>query len=105
MMKENLSKKIQEAQRRMKGLNLALDRINREYQQVLDNLGVTHEELKNSTENFEDCSPEEREILENEKRKLDERLNLGLSQIRDVSHTENVFAERKSIQPHWLFVR
>lgn len=104
-MQEEIHKKIQSTEKEMRELSLSVERLHQEYQQLLNELELTPEQIKASIENPENLLPEERELIQEERKKLDEKLNLELSQIKDIKKTEENFETLKEIQKHWLFVR
>jgi hypothetical protein len=104
-LEEKLEEKIQKTKLKMKELSLALERLNQEYQQLLDELASTPEQIKDYLENSDNFTPPIWEMLQNEKKKLDDQLNLELSLVRDPLKLKKTFSEKGSIQNHWLFVR
>jgi uncharacterized membrane-anchored protein YhcB (DUF1043 family) len=103
--KEKLEEKIQKTERKLNEVAISLKRLDREYQQLLEELALTPEQLSGYVENPDNFSPPIWEYLQNEKKKLDEKLNLELSHVSDPLKTKKTFSERGNIQPHWLFVR
>lgn len=104
-LEEKLEEKIQKTKFKMKELSLALERLNQEYHQLLEELASTPEQIKDYLENSENFTPPIWEMLQNEKKKLDDQLNLELSRVRDPLKLKKTFSENGSIQNHWLFVR
>lgn len=103
--KEKLDEKVLKTQRKLNEFSIHLKRLDREYQQLLEELALTPEQLKNHIENSENFSPAIWEQLQNEKKRLDEKLNLELNSIPDTLKTQNTTSERGNVQQHWLFVR
>lgn len=103
--KKNLEEKIRSTEQKLNTFSISLKRLEIEYQQLLEELALTPEQLKSYMENPENFSPLIWEQLQNEKTKLDEKLNLELGSIPDPHKTKKTIAERGNIQQHWLFVR
>ena len=102
---EKIEDKIQKTEKKLLELSVILKRLDREYQKLLDEMELPPEQLKAYVENSENFSPPIWEQLQNEKKKLDERLNLELSCIPDLSKTKKSLAEKGAVQQHWLYVR
>lgn len=103
--KENLEDKIQETEKKLHEISLDMKRLDREYQNLLDEIELSPLELKEYVENPKNFSAPIWEQLQAEKKMLDEKLNLELNNIPDLLKTQKVFSERGKIQQHWLFVR
>ncbi len=104
-MQEEINKKIQATENRMRECSLSLERLNQEYQQLLNDLGLTQEQLKARVENRDHYTPQEWEEMQQEQKRLDEKLNLELAHLTDPLKTKEAFSSVKTIQQHWLFVR
>lgn len=104
-MEEKLEEKIQRSERKLLELSLHIQRLNSEYQQLLEELDLTPEQLKIFAENPENFPPPIWEQLQDEKKQWEACLNLELENVRDANKTKKVIAERGKIQRHWLFVR
>jgi hypothetical protein len=105
VIEEKLEAKIHRTEKKLIELSLHMQRLNCEYQQLLEDLALTPEQLKEFVENPKNFPPPIWEQLQNEKKKMDERLNLELNNVRDANKTKKVIAERGKVQSHWLFVR
>ncbi len=103
--KENIESKIQKTEKRLSEFSISLKRLDQEYQELLKELGLTHEQLKEHVENPSNFEVPIWEHLQNEKKMLDEKLNLELNSIVDPLKTQKSLAERGNVQQHWLFVR
>jgi hypothetical protein len=103
-MKNNIEKKIQETDKKLKEFSITLKQLDLEYQQVLEELALTPEQLQEfvSPDQF---SPIVWEMLQEEQKEWDERLNLELNNIRDPLNTQKAIEEKGHVQQHWLFVR
>ncbi len=102
---EKLEEKIHQTERKLIELSVHMQRLNREYQGLLEELALTPEQLKEFMDNPDNFAPPIWEKLQNEKKKINERLNLDLNNVRDANKTKTVYSEKGKIQQHWLFVR
>jgi hypothetical protein len=103
--KEKLEEKIQKTDRRLNEFSINLERLDNDYQQMLKDLSLTPDQLKNYVENPNNFAQPVWDELQNEKKKLDEKLNLELNSVVDPLKTKQTTSERGTIQQHWLFVR
>ena len=103
--KENLEEKIEKTEKKLHEISVSMKRLDREYQQLLDGIELSPLQLKEFVENPKNFSPPIWEQLQNEKKMLDEKLNLELNNIPDMLKTQKTFSERAAVQQHWLFVR
>ena len=104
MYKEKIEDKIQSTEKKLTEFSICLNRLNREYQELLDTLSLTPEQLKEQEIN-NDIDSSVREHLQNEKKKLDEKLNLELENVIDACKTKKTNNDRANIKQHWLFIR
>ncbi len=102
---EKLEVKIHRAEKKIRELAVRTQHLSREYEKFLDELDLTPEQLKIFIDDPENFSPQIREEMQKEKKKIGERLNLELNNVRNANATEKTFSERGAIQRHWLFVR
>lgn len=100
-MKNNFQKK----EKNLSELLQTFEQLSREYQQLLEELGLTSEQLQTYIENPKNFTPAFWQQLQNEKERLDEQLNIELSNFPDPFKTKKSFSERGAVQQHWLFVR
>lgn len=105
MIKEKLEEKISRTERKLRELSLHTQRLSHEYEKLLETLDLTSEQLKDFAENPENFSPSIREEVQNEKKRLEEKLNLELNHVHNANQTQKTFLERGTVQQHWLFVR
>lgn len=105
VVEEKLEDKIQRTEKKLKELSFHMQRLNRDYQQLLNDLALTPEQLKEFVEDPNNFSPLIWEQLQNEKKKLDEWLNLELNNVHDANKAKTVYSEKGKVQQHWLFVR
>ena len=104
-LKKALEEKIQHTQVKMQELSVGMEKLEEDYQELLKELGLTPEELQNYAENPHNYSPPIWEKLQNEKKMLDEKLDLALNNIRDPLKAQEALSERATIQNHWIYVR
>lgn len=104
-LQEKLENKIQQHQKKMKEISVSLEQLDRDYQQLLKEIALTPQQLQEYIENSENFTPPIWEQLQNEKKMLDEKLDLELSRVRDPIKMKEKFAENGVVQQHWLFVR
>lgn len=102
---EKIEAKIHRAEKKIRELALQTQRLSREYEKFLDELDLTPEQLKTFIDQPESYSEAIREEVQKEKKKIGERLNLELNNVRNANDTQKTFSERGAIQQHWLFVR
>lgn len=105
MIEQKLDEKIQRMDKRLKELAQLSQKIERDYQEMMKDLGLTPEELSKYFENRENFTQETWEQMEAEKKILDERLNLELDSLADPGKTKRSLSEKGRIMQHWLFVR
>lgn len=102
---EKLEEKIHRTERKLVELSLHIQRLSREYQEILEELALTPEQLKEFAENPANFPPPIWEQLQKEKKQMNEKLELELTNVRDANKTKKAIAERGTVQQHWLFVR
>jgi hypothetical protein len=102
---EKLEEKIHRTERKLIELSLHIQRLNHEYQDILKELALTPEQLKEFADNPENFPPPIWEQLQNEKKIMNEMLESELNNVRDANKTKKTIAERGNVQQHWLFVR
>lgn len=102
---EKFEEKIHRTERKLIELSLHIQRLSREYQEILDELALTPDQLKEFAENPDNFPPTVWEQLQKEKKQMHEKLDLDLNNIRDANKTKKTIAERGTVQQHWLFVR
>ncbi|MCE2983325.1 MAG: hypothetical protein LW832_07140 [Parachlamydia sp.] len=105
MVIKELHNKIEENQKKMAEMMINLDILKEEYQNLMKELGLTAEELKSFAKNSENFSPPIWEQLQNEKKEVEEKLDLALNNIPDPLKVRKTMDQKSAIQNHWLFVR
>jgi hypothetical protein len=104
-LKRQLEQDIEEMQLKMSKLAIEIDQFNFEYEELFSGLELTPEQLTEHMTNPENFSAEEWEEIQQEKKKLDEKLMLDLSHIPDLKKTKQTSKDLSLIQSHWIFVR
>jgi hypothetical protein len=104
-LEENLKESIFETEKKLKEASINLERFDREYQTFLNDMGLTKEEIRNFTFDESNYPEKEREIILNEKKKIDARLDLESGSAFDRANVKKTLSEQAGIKPHWLFVR
>ncbi len=102
---DELYHKYQSTQQKLKELSIMSEKIDRNYQSILDLLGLSPTELNEFMENSENFSPEIWEDMQKEKKKMEELLNLQMTALRDPKVINKKYSERGRIKQNWLFVR
>lgn len=102
---ETTEEKLQIMDRKLKEFSIALECVQDEYQRLLKDLDLTHEQAKAHIENPHHFESHVWEKLQEEKKKLDEKLDLELKNTPQILKTKKTTKERANIQQHWMFVR
>lgn len=85
-------------------LSIRIEMLNRQTQELLNELNVSHEQLSAFIENKENFTDENWQALITQRQSLDAKLQLDLSNVRNPLATKKTYQDRH-VQPHWLFVR
>lgn len=102
---EELEKDYEVTQKQFKELTIHLEALERNYQDVLNHLSMTSEQLKEFMENPNNFSVEAWEELQQEKEQMEQLLKLQFAQINNPQQIKKKYSERGTIQQNWLFVR
>lgn len=105
VIEEKLGEKIHKTEKKLRELSLHIQRLNGEYQQCLEELNSTPEQLKNFAEDPDNFSESIWKQLQEEKKELDENLEKELNNVVDANKTKKTLSEKSKVQPHWLFIR
>lgn len=97
--------KIQQKKQKMRELTIHLEKLDREYQQLLQDVDLSPDQIQTYMDDPANFSKPIWEKLQLEKKKLDEKLNLSLNNVKNTKKIEQTFSERGAIQRHWIFVR
>ncbi|WP_068468696.1 hypothetical protein [Candidatus Protochlamydia phocaeensis] len=104
-LEKKLKEKIQQTQLKMQEISINMEKLEREYQLLLEELALTPDQLKNYVEDSNNFSPPIWEQLQNDKQKLDEKLDLDLKSVRDPLKIQKTLSESSHVRQHWIFVR
>ena len=102
---EEFDKNYQTIDKQLKELTISMEALDRNYQDLLNHLSMTSEQLKSFMENPANFTPEAWEELQQEKEKMEQMLKLQFSCIAKPQEVKKKYSERGSIQQNWLFVR
>lgn len=103
--KDNLQNRLQQNELKMRELTINLERLDLEYQQLFQEVGLTLAQIQTYISNEANFSQSIWEKFQKQKKELDEKLKLTLDNVTDPAHLKKKFSERGSIQNHWIFVR
>lgn len=92
-------------QKSLREISINLEKLDREYHELMTELNLEPHHIKNYIEEPSNFSEPIWELLKNEQKKLDAKLDLSLKSIKDPIKLKKTFSERGSVQPHWIFVR
>lgn len=101
---KKLEDQLKNAQKKLKEVGIQTERLDRTSQQLLKAFGVTSQELAEALSDPTRFTPEEWEELKIQKKKLDDKLKLEMSLVRDPRKVKSSLSSLQT-QPHWLFVR
>lgn len=86
-------------------LSLAIESLEREFHDYLNEEGISIDEIKKHLENKDNFSEPIWEKLQKEKQKLDLKLDHTEQEGKNPKQLKKTFATLSGIQSHWLFVR
>lgn len=89
----------------MRQLSMQMEKLEREYHEILTKSELTHEQIQTYIEDPANFSLPIWERLKAEQVKLDQKLDLAEKNVKDTNKLKKIFSERGSIRPHWIFVR
>lgn len=101
---DELERKIQKNALAIEELTIRIEALNRNADELLAELNVSHEQLTRFLGNKEHFTEENWKTLNEEQERLEAKLQLSIANIPDPIKTKKAFLERH-VQPHWLFVR
>lgn len=105
MFEENIEQKIESNEKKIDLLKLKLERFEKGFEKIHDDLNVTPGELGNYLNNPANFETTTWNQMQNYKTELDSKLTQELENIRNPLKTSQTYAQRKEVQHHWLFVR
>ena len=99
-----LESHIQKNENAIQELSIRIESLNRDVEQLLNELNVTPEQLTTYIENKDNFSEENWQTLLDQRKALDEKL---LREMLNISNPKKTQETRKqlNVQQHWLFVR
>lgn len=101
----NLEEKLQHTEHKMNEFMIGLEKLDREYQSLLNTLGLTSEQIHAHLSEKNNFSQPIWEALQIQKKTLDDKLDLAVKGVKDPKKLQETFSERATVQQHWLFVR
>jgi len=101
---KNLEEKIQKNELKINELSIKLDAIDREVNELLNELNVSPEQLTQFVHTEQNFSKEDWIHLQEEQQKMHTKLQIELDGIRNPKEMQKRYSERV-VQNHWLFVR
>ncbi|MBS4163698.1 Uncharacterized protein PRO82_001001 [Candidatus Protochlamydia amoebophila] len=104
-LEQKIEEKFHSTQVKMKEISVGMGKLESEYQKLLKDLGLSNEEVHEFASNPSNYSAPIWEQLQNEKKQLDEKLNLNLNNVRDPLKVKKAFSDHATIQSHWIYVR
>lgn len=102
---DELYQKYLSTQQKLKEFSIMSEKIDRNYDTLLQILGLSSAELTEFMENPANFSQEMWNDLQTEKQKMEELLNLQMSVVRDPKKISKKYSERGRVKQNWLFVR
>ena len=86
-------------------LELQIEALDKEIAQFLTELKVSPEKLTCFIENQNHFTQENWETLQQERKALDEKLQLNLKNIPNPRKTKKTYSEKRVVDSRWLFVK
>jgi hypothetical protein len=100
----DITQTIGENEKKTKELEIKMETLGREEEEFLKTLKVTPEQLTVYIENEDNFSREDWTSLLQERKKLDEKLQRELENIRDPQKLQKAYSER-IIDNRWLYIK
>lgn len=85
-------------------LLIQIEDLKKQTNQLFEELNLSPEQFSAYITNKDNFSPSEWEMLQQEQKKLDEKLDLSLNNVKDTKKTGQAFKDLH-ISRNWLFVR
>lgn len=86
-------------------LEINLEKLDREYQELIKETELNPEDIHTFVSEATNFSEPIWERLQNEKKKLEEKLNRSLNMVTDAKKTKQTLSERAAVRQDWIFVR
>lgn len=104
-LEDKLAHEIQQNHSKIQELELRLENISREESEFLNQLNVSLQQLVSFASEKGNFTESNWEELANQKKKLEEKLQIQLSSIKDPRKTKLSYSGLQSVQRHWIHVR
>lgn len=101
--KDNIEEKINLNKKKIREMDIRHERLDSDIEAFLEELEVTPEKLTSFISNKENFTEENWQTLQDQKKQLDEKLNLSLN-IRNPLQTKKALASL-NVGSHWLHVK
>lgn len=88
----------------LKKLLIEIEALQKQTNELFSELKMTPEQFAAYVENKENFSPSEWEMLQEQKKKLDQKLTLSLNSIKNPQKTRQAFEDLNNSR-NWLFVK
>lgn len=99
----DLDQSLEKTQFKLKEISIGLERLDREMHQIFSELEVDPKQLP--TEHSYHLPSSFWKGIQEDRKRLDNKLALALKNIKDPLKSKKTFSERGMVKPHWLFVR
>lgn len=97
--------KFEKMQQTLKELLIQSENLDRNYQNLLNDLSLSENQLTQFMDNPGNFSSEEWSELESEKEKMQAMLEQQLSNVKDPKKTRKKYSQQKRVKNDWIFVR
>lgn len=103
LISDDLEKKIEKHEFAFQELLIKVDALNQQVDDLFSELNVTPEQVTAFISNKENFTEENWQTIMEEKQKLESKLKMELSNIRNPRKNQETYSKR--VVQHWLFVR
>lgn len=105
MPSDNFMDNKKNSEQKMKELVIHMEQLERNYHMLLEEVGTTAEDLKKYASDPENFSKPIWELLEQEKEKMHQELQMQMDNLPDPDKLTKSRFSHKEIRPHWILVR
>lgn len=102
---QQIDKKMTQHEKKIKELSIQTETLEREFNQFLNEMKVTREQIRKFVGSKEYFTEENWEEIQKQQKELDQKLLVQLRNIQNPLKTKKTMAERKDITPQWLYVK
>ena len=102
---ENLESQSTKNDLTLQELLIRIDGLDRQVKAFMDEIDICPQQVSSYVNNPDNFTQENWEQLENQRKKLDEKLNVELRNIRNPKNAKREYSARAGVQQHWIFVR